>query len=761
MGIFSSFKRIIKNKSELKNLFLIKKSKYFNKKWYLNTYPDVKKAKIDPALHYLKYGWKEGRNPSGMFDNNLYLNKYKYNANPLVHYECNKKSGKYNVGYNKVAYKLIKKSNLFDAQLYETRYGINGKLNIDPIVHYLTLGWKKGYNPSDKFNTNYYLENNQDVNKVGICPLVHYIKYGKAEGRSPLKNGILEEYKEKKFIPYFARKFYRFINYGKIKRNKDKNILVCYHLYYPLLWENIKRYLKNLSCYNYTLFITHTDEIPDNIIKSIKEFKRDCIIKYVENKGFDIGPFVYTLNNVEVEKYDVVFKIHTKRDVIGKNYYGTYLKGKEWRELLLSACMGERSIHSNIDLIVNNSDIGMIAESRFVTKHDLRYNKSYVYSVMNKYNLEIPDEYKFIMGSMFVANPKIFNGLLSAISYDVFEPSKRGFFTIAHAYERIISLHAMAQGYKILGRRIFYYYTPIRYFQSKFTKFHSIYFVDKSFVNDTEFYFNRVSSKTIAVSSLLKQVNEKLYNDLLDKGRMEAAEEYMVDPDSMQYAYLITKMVNDNILAEIKSRGETTIFRKLGDLITVEKINAYKTYSRMIIKSQKEQRIYKGQYMYDLLKNDIIEFNIDNIVKQLIPFIEYSFNYFNSNKKDLLKPESWDAMPNNAIIENKKYKYYDTNIIKLSGVSKNYFIFRTALCINTLAQDYGCEKSKNNGYTSEIYNSLIKHFNMKNKYEQMKQEESFCQLSLKRTLPLKKRYIELLRYYLYKIYYYFIHKEKI
>lgn len=40
---------------------LISKSKYFDKKWYLKTYPDVAAAKMDPVEHYLKYGWKEKR----------------------------------------------------------------------------------------------------------------------------------------------------------------------------------------------------------------------------------------------------------------------------------------------------------------------------------------------------------------------------------------------------------------------------------------------------------------------------------------------------------------------------------------------------------------------------------------------------------------------------------------------------------------------------------------------------------------------------
>jgi glycosyltransferase involved in cell wall biosynthesis len=69
---------------------LVKKSGLFDVNWYLKEYPDVKKAQIDPVLHYVRYGWLEGRNPSRQFDQNRYL---QMNAdiklsgtNPLVHY---------------------------------------------------------------------------------------------------------------------------------------------------------------------------------------------------------------------------------------------------------------------------------------------------------------------------------------------------------------------------------------------------------------------------------------------------------------------------------------------------------------------------------------------------------------------------------------------------------------------------------------------------------------------------------------------------
>ncbi|MCB4438258.1 hypothetical protein LHL20_18665 [Alteromonas sp. McT4-15] len=69
---------------------LIYTSELFDADWYLNTYPDVKSANIDPAEHYLEYGAKEGRLPSASFDGNWYLKRYPDVAdsgvNPLVHY---------------------------------------------------------------------------------------------------------------------------------------------------------------------------------------------------------------------------------------------------------------------------------------------------------------------------------------------------------------------------------------------------------------------------------------------------------------------------------------------------------------------------------------------------------------------------------------------------------------------------------------------------------------------------------------------------
>lgn len=70
--------------------FLIKHSSLFDPAYYLQNYPDVRKADIDPLMNFVKNGWKEGRNPSNKFDTKYYLETYpdvkKAGINPLYHY---------------------------------------------------------------------------------------------------------------------------------------------------------------------------------------------------------------------------------------------------------------------------------------------------------------------------------------------------------------------------------------------------------------------------------------------------------------------------------------------------------------------------------------------------------------------------------------------------------------------------------------------------------------------------------------------------
>lgn len=69
----------------------IEQSPLFDGGYYLREYADVVQAEMSPAVHYLRHGYAEGRNPGPGFDTSWYLKRHADVAaagvNPLLHYE--------------------------------------------------------------------------------------------------------------------------------------------------------------------------------------------------------------------------------------------------------------------------------------------------------------------------------------------------------------------------------------------------------------------------------------------------------------------------------------------------------------------------------------------------------------------------------------------------------------------------------------------------------------------------------------------------
>jgi hypothetical protein len=69
---------------------MIRSSGLFDPDWYLQTYADVRRDGMDPALHFLAHGAAERRSPGPYFDSRHYLRLYPDIAgngmNPLLHY---------------------------------------------------------------------------------------------------------------------------------------------------------------------------------------------------------------------------------------------------------------------------------------------------------------------------------------------------------------------------------------------------------------------------------------------------------------------------------------------------------------------------------------------------------------------------------------------------------------------------------------------------------------------------------------------------
>ena len=85
------------------------------------------------------------------------------------------------------AHALLHQSDLFDEKFYQATYGVSGRRKA--IKHYLSSGWRLGFDPSKRFNTLSYLRLNPDVSASGYNPLEHYLRHGQSEGRKVWAEG--------------------------------------------------------------------------------------------------------------------------------------------------------------------------------------------------------------------------------------------------------------------------------------------------------------------------------------------------------------------------------------------------------------------------------------------------------------------------------------------------------------------------------------------------------------------------------------------
>lgn len=100
MNYVSEAVRLFRRKvNSLKLKRAILASQLFSPEWYLESYPDVVAANVDPYAHYMEFGWREGRDPGPNFGTEAYLSANpdvrSAGVNPLAHYIlCGKAEGR-------------------------------------------------------------------------------------------------------------------------------------------------------------------------------------------------------------------------------------------------------------------------------------------------------------------------------------------------------------------------------------------------------------------------------------------------------------------------------------------------------------------------------------------------------------------------------------------------------------------------------------------------------------------------------------------
>ena len=166
---------------------------------------------MDALHHYLQHGWRENIKLRCEVELENYLNHFSHvrqlRISPLYHYASQRRMMAWQdrteeprdsdawAGETDLRVKdtrTIKEvlSQSFDRNFYVSRYDDVRRREIDPLDHYIEVGWREGRRPNLLFDTAFYIRANKDALRSGVNPLYHYLTVGRDAGLRPNPAGV-------------------------------------------------------------------------------------------------------------------------------------------------------------------------------------------------------------------------------------------------------------------------------------------------------------------------------------------------------------------------------------------------------------------------------------------------------------------------------------------------------------------------------------------------------------------------------------------
>jgi len=232
-----------------------------------------------------------------------------------------------------------------------------------------------------------------------------------------------------------------------------KKIAIHIHLYYINQALEFKAYLKKIKIKNKVVIITTTNKN----FKSVKKIFKNEKVYAVANKGWDVAPFIYSLNKMKKLNIDLVLKIHTKgnkgsdESVVLPNFV-RLKNANEWRIKQIS-CLVD-NYKKIISCFKKNNSIGIIGSKYFLCKKPVNNNNiERNYKIIEKkFNLK-KTNYKFFAGTMFWIRWEVCEKLIRKLSLEDFRKitleNVRKNNSLAHALEHNITNIVRSCGFNL------------------------------------------------------------------------------------------------------------------------------------------------------------------------------------------------------------------------------------------------------------------------------------------------------------------------
>ena len=351
--------------------------------------------------------------------------------------------------------RAMRRSSLFDEAWYRANSPTPPREDEDALLHYYNGGWRT-CDPSEAFRHKDYWRTSPDVQEKQLCPLAHYVTYGRLERRKHTSEmvdiSLTGKYRPLRLLRSVRRAYGRLACAPLIRKNRQARILVCLQMFYPHSWPEIEQYLKNLRPYQVDLVVTYQDFGGfEKMLRDIRRLYPNAITMEVNNIGFDIGGFHKSLQGIDLSRYDIIFKLHSKGVIRPSiHIYHQLFFYRDWFLFLFEGVLGARNAHLAVDALLNDPTCGMVAAENLLV-HDPKHKQHIVQKKLAEYapEVQIPKNYAFVSGTCFAVRADLMKPFADRAV--VFAESKRRIFSTAHCEERAMCFPAQLNGYHVKG----------------------------------------------------------------------------------------------------------------------------------------------------------------------------------------------------------------------------------------------------------------------------------------------------------------------
>ena len=134
--------------------------------------------------------------------------------------------------------------------------------------------------------------------------------------------------------------------------------------------------------------------------QKILSFKPDAKIIIVPNTGYDVYPFIYVLQNINIDNYDYVLKIHTKHNIKDRN------------KILKPLLWSKNNFRKLLNKMINNENIGIIGHKVQQIYGGSPEENEVLNPLLETLGIPAHKYHHFIPGTMFLIRTKQLKFLL-------------------------------------------------------------------------------------------------------------------------------------------------------------------------------------------------------------------------------------------------------------------------------------------------------------------------------------------------------------